>query len=147
MIGEALRRTNRRCVLFHGWTKLGDTSLPQSVIALNETPHDWLFPQLAGVIHHGGAGTTHAALRAGVPSVALPFGADQPFWAARMHRLGVGPAPLPAQQLSVTALAERIGALDDPAYRTRAATVGARVRAEDGVETAIRLIEQQMEAR
>jgi sterol 3beta-glucosyltransferase len=147
VIGEALRRTNRRCVLFHGWMKLGDAPLPESVIAIDETPHDWLFPHLAGVIHHGGAGTTHAALRSGVPSVALPFGADQPFWAARMHRLGVGPAPLPAQQLSVTALAERIAALDDPAYRARAAAVGARVRAEDGVGTAIRLIEQQMEAR
>jgi sterol 3beta-glucosyltransferase len=139
---EALQRTGRRGVLLQGWSNLGGVELPPSVITIADTPHDWLFPQLGGIVHHGGAGTTHAALRSGVPSVALPFGADQPFWATRMHKLGVGPAPLPARDLSVAALAERIAALDTPGYRSRAAAVGARVQAEDGVGMTVELIQR-----
>lgn len=76
----ALECTGRRGVLLQGWSKLGGSNLPPNVLSIDEAPHDWLFPQLGGIIHHGGAGTTHAALRSGGPSVALPFSADQPFW-------------------------------------------------------------------
>lgn len=116
------------------------------VYALGAVPHHWLFPRLAGVIHHGGAGTTHAALRAGVPSAAIPFGVDQPYQGARLHALGVGPAPLPLRRVTPETLAALVTALvDGPAssgYRTRAAEVGEACRAEDGVGATIETMER-----
>ena len=110
-------------------------------------PHAWLFPQTAGVVHHGGAGTTAAGLRAGVPSLLVPFMADQPFWGRRVHALGVGPKPIPRRELSVEKLAEGIRhMLTDEAMRRRAADIGARIRAEDGVGRAAELLEQHFYA-
>ena len=110
-------------------------------------PHAWLFPQTAGVVHHGGAGTTAAGLRAGVPSLLVPFMADQPFWGRRVHALGVGPKPIPRRQLSVEKLAEGIRLMvTDEAMRRRAADLGARIRAEDGVGRAAELLEQHFYA-
>jgi len=94
------------------------------------------------VVHHGGAGTTAAALRAGVPAFVVPFLGDQPFWGARVHALGVGPAPLPRKELTPSRLAAALALMDEPDMRTRAAALGARIRAEDGVGTAVRILEQ-----
>ncbi|GAB4443261.1 MAG: glycosyltransferase [Chloroflexi bacterium OHK40] len=142
---SALHLAGRRGVLLSGW--VGDADLEalpgygEQFIVLREAPHDWLYPRASVVVHHGGAGTTGAALRAGVPAVVTPFIADQFFWARRAHRLGVGPAPLPAAQLSPEMLADAIRRAEDPTIRRRAAAVGACVRAEDGIGAAIRAIE------
>ena len=89
LIVEALRISRRRGVLIAGWGGMAKTKLPDSVFLVDSVPHDWLFPRMAAVVHHCGAGTTGAALRAGVPAVAVPFFADQLFWARRLHELGV----------------------------------------------------------
>ncbi|WP_018654038.1 glycosyltransferase [Actinomadura flavalba] len=112
------------------------------ILAVNDVPHTWLFPRTAAVVHHGGAGTTAAGLRAGVPSVVVPFFGDQPYWAERVNALGAGTAPLPFRSLTVPALAARLRtATTDPALTTRAATLGTRLRTENGTAQAAALLD------
>ena len=105
---EALKLTGQRGVLLTGSGGISQTDLPDQVFLLDSAPHDWLFPQMAAIVHHGGAGTTAAALKAGVPSVVVPFFGDQPFWGDRVHRLGTSPAPVPKSQLTADRLATAI---------------------------------------
>ncbi|MFV9504679.1 MAG: glycosyltransferase [Oscillochloridaceae bacterium umkhey_bin13] len=103
---------------------------------------------MAAVVHHGGVGTTAAGLAAGVPSIVTPFFGDQPFWASRVYELGVGPRPIARRQLSVEALAEAIRvATTDLTMRSRAADLGLRIRAEDGVARAVAVIAQHSRLR
>jgi UDP:flavonoid glycosyltransferase YjiC (YdhE family) len=118
-------------------------SLPAHVLVLNSVPHAWLFPRMAGVVHHGGAGTTAAGLRAGVPSLLIPHAADQPYWARRTKELGVGADPIPRKKLTVERLAEGIRSMvSEPAIRESAAKLGEAIRAENGVATAVAMIER-----
>jgi sterol 3beta-glucosyltransferase len=138
----ALEGAGQRGVLATGWGGLAASDLPASVYMLDEAPHDWLFPQMAAVVHHGGAGTTAAGLRAGRPTVICPFFGDQPFWGRRVAALGVGPQPIPQRRLTVDALSAAIqAAVSDPAMRSRAEALGAAIRAEDGVGQAAARIE------
>src|SRR5713226_6513996 len=110
------------------------SSLHQSV------PHSWLFPRVSAVVHHGGAGTTGAGLRAGVPSIVTPFVADQPNWAGRIEALGVGPRPIPFRELTADLLADAIRqATSDTAMRQRASDLGEQIRSEDGIGTTVDL--------
>lgn len=142
---EAIRERRLRAVILTGWAgwPAAELPLPPEMLLLESAPHDWLFPRLAAVVHHGGAGTTAAVLRAGVPQVVVPFSADQPFWAQRMAALGVAPAPLPAAQLTASRLSQALRvALDDPGRRQEAAEVARQLQAEDGVANAVTLIER-----
>jgi sterol 3beta-glucosyltransferase len=142
---EALARSGQRGVLFTGWGGFDDRALPETVIAVESVPHDWLFPRMAAVVHHGGAGTTAAGLRSGVPSIVVPFFADQPFWGRRVEQLGVGPRAIPRKQLTAERLATAIrAAINDPDLRTRAALLGERIRGEDGVGRTVELFEQHV---
>ncbi|MDX2161716.1 MAG: glycosyltransferase [bacterium] len=138
----ALERSGQRGVIASGWGGMRAADLPPHVFMLASAPHSWLFPRMAAVVHHGGAGTTAAGLRAGVPSQVVPFMGDQPYWGRRVLDLGVGPAPIPRRRLTADGLAASITAmLTDTALRDRAAALGARIRAEDGVAEAVRLIQ------
>lgn len=140
---RALERTGQRGILLTGWE--GMVKVPKSdlLYSVAEAPHAWLYPQTAGVVHHGGAGATAAGLRAGVPSLIVPFMCDQPFWGRRVHALGVGPKPIPRRKLSVEKLAGGIGLMvSDEVIRRRATDLGARIRAEDGVVRAAELLER-----
>jgi hypothetical protein len=115
--------------------------LPGDSIVIGEAPHDWLFPRMAAVIHHAGAGTAAAGLRAGVPAVGMPMVGDQPFWAARLAALGTGPRPIPYRRLSVPALAAAIREVTArPSYRERAQSIarpaGQRRRHSPGYQRA-----------
>jgi UDP:flavonoid glycosyltransferase YjiC (YdhE family) len=102
----------------------------------------WLFPRVAAVVHHGGAGTTAAGLRAGVPSVLVPHFGDHAFWGRQVKRLGLGPEPIPRQRLTAEKLRAAIAsAVTDEPMRARAAALGARIRTEDGLGQAIEAIE------
>jgi sterol 3beta-glucosyltransferase len=118
--------------------------LPPHLFAIDSIWHDWLFPQVAAAAHHAGSGTTAAALRCGLPSVTVPhFVSDQPFWARRVHELGAGPAPIPRKRLSAERLAEALRvATSDVSIRERAAALGEKIRAEDGVARAVEHFER-----
>jgi sterol 3beta-glucosyltransferase len=140
---DALAQSGQRGILATGWGGLQASDLPDTVFPVKAVPHDWLFPQMAAVVHHGGAGTTAAGFRAGVPTVVCPFFGDQPYWGRRVAALGVGSEPVPQKKLTAERLARAIEtAVTDPQIRQRAATLGEKIRAEDGVARAVAMIEK-----
>lgn len=142
---EALARTGQRGVLSPGWARLDAGDLSGDVYLCETAPHAWLFPRMAAVVHHGGAGTVGAGLRAGVPNVVVPFTSDQPFWGHRVFALGVGPEPIPARRLTADALISAIAqAVGDGAMRARAQALGERIRGEDGVAQAIGVLQRYL---
>lgn len=141
LVVEALNNSGRRRVLAAGWGGLGGRTLPASVHLLDSAPHDQLFPLMSAVVHHGGAGTTAAGLRAGKPTVICPFFGDQPFWGRRVAELGAGPPPLPAKHLSSQRLAAALDTADDPGIRANARQLGEKISAERGVDAAVEFIE------
>jgi len=139
---QALAHTQQRAILLSGWDGLRSSNLPDSIYMLDSAPFSWLFPRMAAVVHHGGSGTTSAGLRAGVPSIIVPFFGDQPFWGQRVADLGVGPAPIPYKRLTSDRLAQAIQiAVTDQTMRQRAAELGSEIRAEDGIAQALRVIQ------
>ena len=135
---KALERSGQRGILLTGWGGLQAGDLPDFVFAVDSVPHDWLFPQMAAVVHHGGAGTTAAGLRAGAPTVIVPFFGDQPFWGRRVAELGVGTRPIAQKQLSVERLAAAIRtAACDLDMRRRAQELSQRIGREDGIGRAV----------
>ncbi|MBK7941775.1 MAG: glycosyltransferase family 1 protein [Flavobacteriales bacterium] len=113
----------------------------RDLLVVHRVPHDLLFPRCAAVVHHGGAGTTHAVARAGAPSVVVPHGFDQMWWAGRLHALGVAPRPIPRRSASGHALAARIReVLDTPSCSRHAASLRTRMMGEDGVAMAVEAI-------
>jgi sterol 3beta-glucosyltransferase len=142
LVLAAIERTGQRAILQSGWGGLMNTNLPEHVLMVDSIAHSWLFPRMAAVVHHGGAGTTAAGLRAGVPSIVVPFFGDQLFWGQRVEKLGVGTAPIPRKQLTVEKLAQAIDrSVTDPWMRQRAADLGAKIQTEDGIANAVRVIE------
>jgi sterol 3beta-glucosyltransferase len=142
---RALDLSGQRGVLLSGWAGIGTRALPRHVFAADSIPHTWLFPQTAAVVCHGGAGTTGAALRAGVPPVITPLAADQPSWARVVHALGCGPAPIPFPALTAEQLAAAIRqAATGKQIRQRAADLGTQIRAEDGPGQTVELFAQHV---
>ncbi|WP_405623873.1 glycosyltransferase [Streptomyces sp. NBC_00076] len=130
---RALRTAGLRGVVQRGWAGLSATG--DDMLTVDEVPHSALFPRTAAVVHHAGAGTTAAGLRAGVPAVPVPIQFDEGFWAARLVALGVAPRAVPLRRLTSEALASALArATRDSAYRERAETLGTRIRAENGIE-------------
>jgi UDP:flavonoid glycosyltransferase YjiC (YdhE family) len=136
---DGVKKSGRRAVLATGWGALnGDEGpLDEQIFFLHHAPHDGLFPLMAGAIHHGGAGTTAAAVRAGIPSAIVPFFGDQPFWAHCLHQRGVAPSALDRKTLTADALASALTAMQQPAMIEAAAALGRAVRAEDGIRKAV----------
>lgn len=143
LILQALTKTQQRAILLSGWGGLTKETVPDRVLLIDSIPHTWLFPRVAAVVHHGGAGTTASGLRAGVPTVVIPFFGDQGFWGQRVAQLGVGTEPIVRKQLTAERLAQAIQtAVSDRAMRQRAANLGAAIRAEDGTTNAVALIQK-----
>jgi UDP:flavonoid glycosyltransferase YjiC (YdhE family) len=147
LVLEALRLAGLRGILLTGWGGLTQADVPASVYMADSIPHSWLFPQVAAVVHHGGAGTTAAGLRAGKPTICVPFiSLDQNFWGWRVADLGVGLPPIPSKQLSAEKLAEALTtAVRDPAMNQRAAELGVNIRSEDGVAQAVDILASILE--
>jgi UDP:flavonoid glycosyltransferase YjiC (YdhE family) len=142
---EALRLSGQRGLLHAGWGGLAAADLPPTVFPLRYAAFEWLFPRTAAVVHHGGSGTTAMGLRAGVPSVLVPFTFDQFFWAERVQALGAGPRPVPYAALTAPRLAQALtAAVTDPTLRARAHTLGQALAAEDGLGQAVAVIERSL---
>jgi hypothetical protein len=135
---SAVERLGIRAIVSRGWAKLGDSVHPddisENVLFVDDTPHPWLFPKCAAVVHHGGAGTTAAGLSMGKPTVVVPFFGDQWFWGDMVARRGAGPKPIPFKQLTVEKLTDAIGFALQPSCREAAQQIAAGMEAERGCE-------------
>lgn len=144
IVVDAVKKANTRAILSTGWGGLDAKNLPESILQIDGAPHSWLFPRMAAVVHHGGAGTTAAGLRAGKPSLICPFFGDQPFWGRRVHALGAGPAPIAQKDLTVENLTAALQNLATNAdYRRNAESIGDKLRNEDSIGPSVAFIEYQ----
>jgi sterol 3beta-glucosyltransferase len=143
---RAIAQAGVRAVV-QGWDEaLRGQEIPETVYLAGSMPHSWLFEQVSAIVHHGGFGTTAAALRAGVPGIVIPHVIDQFYWGQRVFELGVGPKFISRGRLNVRDLqAAIVQALSDVCMRERAAELGNKIRVEpDGVTTAVSIIEKDV---
>lgn len=134
MIFEAVKTAGVRALVSKGWGGLGadDIGVPDGVYMLGNVPHDWLFQKVSAVVHHGGAGTTAAGIKAGKPTLVIPFFGDQPFWGAMIARANAGPDPIPFKQLTADKLAAAIDVCVQPDTLERAKELGQKIASEKG---------------
>jgi sterol 3beta-glucosyltransferase len=145
---RAVRQAGVRAVIATGWGGMSDVNASADVRVVERAPHGSLFPRLAAVVHHGGAGTTAAGLVAARPTVVCPFQGDQHFWGAAVQRAGAGPEPLPAKKLTPERLAAAIRtSIEDSGMRGRAAGLSDRIGEEDGAGKASEQIEAVLAAK
>ncbi|MCB0114927.1 MAG: glycosyltransferase family 1 protein, partial [Caldilineaceae bacterium] len=142
IIIDALAATGERGVLLANEDTNADVTLPDNIFQLTSCPYSWLFPRMKVIVHHGGAGTTADAFRAGKPQVTIPFFSDQPFWSRMTHQLGVGVKPLSKKTLTSEALTTAIRqASTDQEMQRKADALGQIIRTEDGVGNAVRIVQ------
>lgn len=142
---EAVGRAGKRAVILTGWAGLGVNDVPDNIHMLKYASHHWLFPQMTAVVHHGGAGTTAAGLRAGVPTVIVPHQADQPYWGRKVKQLGVGTDTISRKKLSVETLSQAITtATTSETMREKARALSQKIAAEDGLSAAVKWFERQL---
>jgi len=141
---DAIRKNGQRAIILTGWDGWKDQTSSGDFLFIDSLPHDWLFPRCKAVIHHGGAGTTAASLRAGIPNIVIPFAGDQMFWGKRVHAIGAGTAPIAVKTLTAERLGWAIAEADDQNLQARACSVGESIRGEDGVGEAIRVVQSRL---
>lgn len=139
---ESIAQTGTRAIV-QGWqADMQRLPLTPGVFGIGALPHDWLMPRCAAVVHHGGFGTTSAGLRAGIPALLIPHVADQYYWGQHLRQLGVSPAPIPLPKLTREGLIAGLAELaHNRELRTKASALGERIRAENGLDNAVDLIE------
>ncbi len=140
LIFKAVEKAGVRALVSKGWGGLGDEgNTPDNIYMLENTPHDWLFPRVSAVVHHGGAGTTAIGLKCGKPTMIVPFFGDQPFWGAMVARAGAGAhQAVPYKKLSVDALAEGIEQCLTPEAKQAAEKIARSIVEEgDGAKNAV----------
>jgi UDP:flavonoid glycosyltransferase YjiC (YdhE family) len=142
-VRQSLVQTGNRGIILSGWSGVKHDPYDK-ILYLDAVPHDWLLPFCKMIIHHGGAGTTSAGLQSGIPNIVIPFTVDQPFWGRRVHAIGAGPSPIPVKKLTTEKLTQAILEAETDVSRERAAEIGRKIRMEDGVDIAVRLIEKQV---
>ena len=141
LVIEALRRSGQRGILATGWSGMSKMdNLPEELFILESAPHSWLFPRMAAVVHHGGAGTTAAGLKAGVPSIIIPHSNDQFAWGRRVYELGAGSRPIPRKKLSAEKLSEAIKLVLTTEIIDAAKDLGVKIRSESGAGAAAKII-------
>jgi UDP:flavonoid glycosyltransferase YjiC (YdhE family) len=142
LLRDGIARWGGRAVVARGWGGIDTDKLGDRVFAIDAAPHDKLFPLVQAVVHHGGAGTTAAALFAGKPAFVVPQTVDQPFWAKRVHALGAGPEPVKLNRLTPEILADSLTELtSNPSYASAAQAVSQRLMAENGPAVASEIVE------
>jgi sterol 3beta-glucosyltransferase len=142
IVRDALNSTRERGIILTGWSGIETGERDKNLLYLDDAPHDWLFPRCRSVLHHGGAGTTAAGLRAGIPNIVIPHAADQWFWGKRVSAIGAGPPPLDIGRLTPETIQRALARSLDGSLQKRAREIGYKIRAEAGVSEAVRIIEQ-----
>jgi sterol 3beta-glucosyltransferase len=141
LVMDALKRSGQRGVLATGWSGMSKIDhLPEEFFMLESAPHSWLFPRMAAVVHHGGAGTTAAGLRAGVPGIIIPNGNDQFAWGRRVYELGAGAKPIPRKKLTAEKLSDAINYVLEKEIKETAKDLGEKIQNENGAGTAAKII-------
>jgi len=132
-----------RVILAGGWARFGEGLVESDrLLRVSEAPHNALFPRVAAAVHHGGAGTTTTAVRAGIPQFIAPHLFDQYYWGLRVERLQLGPPSVVIERLSTGVLTGRLKALlNDERFRKSAADLGTRARTRDGLAATLKYIE------
>jgi UDP:flavonoid glycosyltransferase YjiC (YdhE family) len=139
---KAITAARERAIVLTGWQEW-NVEPQEGVLFLKDAPHGWLFSRCKAVVHHGGAGTTAAGLRAGVPNIVIPFAADQLFWAKRLHALGLMGEPVRVEKLRAEWLEGELEEARGEELLRRAQRLGQQIESEDGVGKAVMFIEQQ----
>ncbi len=135
---QAVKASGQRAILASGWADTDHNQESKDIFVVQSVPHEWLFPRVTAVVHHGGAGTTAAGLRAGKPTIICPFVGDQPFWGKRIHDLGVGPMPIPQRKITADNLAAAISqVVRDTTMQHCAVELAQQINSEDGTACAI----------
>lgn len=143
IVVKALTLAKVRGIIATGWGGLNASTLPDTIFKIDKVPHAWLFSLVSAVVHHGGAGTTAAGLRAGKPTIICPFLVDQPYWGERVYSLGVGSKPIPQKKLTPENLSEAIREVTtSKVIRQNAERLGEKLRTEDGIKNAMMIIQR-----
>ncbi len=137
---KASEKAGKRIVLSRGWTGLGNKNIPKNIFITDDTNHEALFPQMAGIIHHGGSGTTHMAAKAGVPQFIMPEMIDQFYWGNRIFQMELGPKPVSSKKITVNDLAIVLDQISNGKYRNNTKNFGEEIKKEDGISTIVDLI-------
>ena len=140
MVVEAVNKMKCRVVLGQGWVGLGNGYLQDDIFCVGDTHHASLFPKMAGIIHHGGSGTTHTSAKAGIPQFILPQFMDQYYWGHRIHQMGLGPKPVIPKRIKSKDLAKALDELTNGPYRKNTLKLAERMKGEDGIERSINII-------
>jgi hypothetical protein len=145
LVFAAIKLAGVRAVVSTGWCGVGSSDhTTDSVYLVGDCPHDWLFPRVSAVVHHGGAGTTAAGIRAGKSTVIVPFFGDQPFWGQMIARAQVGPWPVPYKELTAEKLAESITIALQPQAQEAAKRISKVIEAEAGAANTTKDILSQL---
>lgn len=145
LVLDAIALAGQRGILATGWSGMKKPNkIPQNIFFIDSIPHSWLFPRVSAVVHHGGAGTTAAGLRAGIPSIIIPHANDQFAWGKRVYELGVGAKPIPRKQLTAEKLSAAISYVLKEDLRARAKALGAEIEQEKGADVAAKLISDRI---
>ncbi len=140
LVSEAAARSGTRIVLSRGWTGLGKRTYSDHIFLTDDTDHAALFPKMAGVIHHGGSGTTHMGAKAGVPQFIIPQIIDQYYWAHRIYKLGLGPKPVSLKKITSKQLAGVFTEISNGKYRRNAVEMSKIMKDEDGAGEILKIV-------
>ncbi|KAF4540217.1 UDP-glucuronosyl/UDP-glucosyltransferase [Lasiodiplodia theobromae] len=144
---EAVKKSGVRALVSRGWGNMGGSDVPDNVFLLGNVPHDWLFPRVSAVVHHGGAGTTAIGIALGKPTVIVPFFGDQPWWASMVYRAGAGPEAVHFKKLTADKLAQNITEALKPEMQIRANELAAKIHGEKGAEKAAEIFQSMPQMR
>jgi len=145
MMMESVNKSKCRIVLGQGWVGLGNGYLQDDIFCVGDTHHATLFSKMAGIIHHGGSGTTHTSAKAGIPQFILPQFMDQYYWGHRIYQMGMGPKPVIPKRIKSTDIANAFNELTNGLYRKNTSELAKRMKDEDGVERSINIINEKLE--
>ncbi|MET3084628.1 glycosyltransferase [Priestia megaterium] len=146
LVIKALKLAGKRGIINTGGSGMNQTEeIAEDILFVKDIPHEWLFPKMSAVVHHGGAGTTAEGLRAGVPSIIVPYGNDQFAWGRKIHELGAGAKAIPRKELTAEKLSAAISYTQVNEIQSKAQEIGKQIRAEKGAEKAAQVIINTLE--